>query len=103
EVFAAPERKGKARFLANYAPEALVPATPQDRKDLLRFTGCINCGLCDAVCPIVGAVPPSQWRGPSLFALAYSRATPELPFLRGPVALPGRCGWCPRCRAVCPR
>ena len=103
ELFTSPDRKGKAGFLRNYAPEALVPATPQDRADLMRFTGCVNCGLCDAVCPLVAQLPPSEWRGPSLFALAYSRASPELPHLRGPVALLDLCGTCTLCRDVCPR
>lgn len=103
QLFTPPDRKGKAGFLRNYAPEALVPATQQDRRDLMRFTGCVNCGLCDAVCPLVPQLPPSEWRGPSLFALAYSRASPELPHLRGPVAILDLCGTCTRCRDVCPR
>ena len=44
-----------------------------------------------------------EWRGPSLFALAYSRATPELPGLRAPVALLDRCGSCSLCQNACPR
>ena len=103
QLFTPPDRKGKAGFLRSYAPEALVPATPQDRRDLMRFTGCVNCGLCDAVCPLIAKLPPSEWRGPSLFALAYSRASPELPHLRGPVALLDLCGTCTLCRDVCPR
>jgi succinate dehydrogenase/fumarate reductase-like Fe-S protein len=102
-LFTSPDKKGKAGFLKSYAPEALVPATPQDRADLMRFTGCVNCGLCDAVCPLVPQLPPSEWRGPSLFALAYSRASPELPHLRGAVAILDLCGTCTRCRDVCPR
>jgi len=103
QLFTPPDRKGKAGFLRSYAPEALVPATAQDRADLVRFTGCVNCGLCDAICPLIPKLPPSEWRGPSLFALAYSRASPELPHLRGPVALLDLCGTCTRCRDVCPR
>jgi ferredoxin len=103
QLFTPADRKGKAGFLRSYAPEALVPATVQDRADLQRFTACVNCGLCDAVCPLVAKLPPSEWRGPSLFALAYSRASPELPHLRGPVALLDLCGACTRCRDVCPR
>jgi len=103
QLFTPADRKGKAGFLRSYAPEALVPATPQDRADLVRFTGCVNCGLCDAVCPLVAKLTPSEWRGPSLFALAYSRASPELPHLRGPVALLDLCGTCTRCRDICPR
>jgi len=103
QLFTPAERKGKRRFLSNYAPEALVPMTAQDRAELPRFSGCINCGLCDAVCPLVGRSAPQDFRGPSLFALAYSRATPELPHLRRAVAIVESCGTCHACQDVCPR
>lgn len=100
-AFAGPN--GKKRFLANYAPEALVPYSLQDRALLPRFGGCIQCGVCDAVCPLIAQVPRAQWRGPSLFAVAYSRATPELSHLRTPISVLSRCGSCRLCQEVCPR
>ena len=103
QLFTPAERKGKRRFLANYAAEALVPMTAQDRTELPRFSGCINCGLCDAVCPLVGRAAPEDFRGPSLFALAYSRATPELPHLRRVISTLDECGSCHVCQDVCPR
>ena len=103
QLFTPAERKGKRRFLSNYASEALVPMTAQDRAELPRFSGCINCGLCDAVCPLVGRAAPEDFRGPSLFALAYSRATPELPHLRRVVSALDACGSCHVCQDVCPR
>jgi succinate dehydrogenase/fumarate reductase-like Fe-S protein len=103
QLFTPAERKGKRRFLSNYAPEALVPMTAQDRAELPRFSGCVNCGLCDAVCPLVGRAAPHEFRGPSLFALAYSRSTPELPHLRHAVAIVESCGTCHACQEVCPR
>ena len=103
QLFTPAERKGKRRFLANYAAEALVPMTAQDRTELPRFSGCINCGLCDAVCPLVGRAAPEDFRGPSLFALAYSRATPELPHLRRVISALDECGSCHVCQDVCPR
>ena len=95
--------RGKERFLANYTPEALVPYSALDRAQLPRFGGCIQCGVCDAICPLIPVLPRAQWRGPSLFAVAYSRATPELSHLRTPVALLDRCGACRACQDTCPR
>lgn len=103
QLFTAPERKGKRRFLSNYAPEALVPMSAADRAQLPRFSGCVNCGLCDAVCPLVGRAELREWRGPSLFAIAYSRATPELPHLRAVIGTLDACGVCHACQDVCPR
>ena len=103
QLFTPPERKGKRRFLANYAPEALVPMSAGDRAELPSFSGCVNCGLCDAVCPLVGRAELSEWRGPSLFAIAYSRSTPELPHLRAVIATLDACGVCHACQDVCPR
>jgi len=98
-LFLPAERKGRPAFLAEYTVEGLVPYSAQERAGLHRFGGCINCGLCDAVCPLVGG----DFRGPSIFALAYSRATPELPALRETLATLDRCGACTRCRDACPR
>ena len=60
--------RGKERFLQNYAPEGLVPYSADERARLPRFSGCIQCGLCDAVCPLMPQLAPAQWRGPSLSA-----------------------------------
>jgi len=95
--------KGRAQFLLNYVPEALVPYSAEERRALPGFAGCINCGLCDIVCPLIPVLPRAQWRGPSIFAVAYSRATPELRNLRAPIALLEKCGVCSDCQQICPR
>jgi succinate dehydrogenase/fumarate reductase-like Fe-S protein len=95
------DRRGKQLFLSNYAGEGLVPYSAAERAELPTFSGCIQCGLCDAVCPLVGRV--EGFRGPSLFAVAYSRATPELRNLRGEIAALDSCGTCRLCQDACPR
>jgi succinate dehydrogenase/fumarate reductase-like Fe-S protein len=97
-----PEMQGKQLFLANYAGEGLVPYSAGERAQLPRFSGCIHCGLCDAVCPLVQGVPDG-FHGPSVFAIAYSRATPELRALRAEIAALDRCGGCRLCQDACPR
>ncbi len=97
-------QQGKPRFLANYAPEGLVPTSAPDRKRMPAFMGCIGCGLCDMVCPLVGKLDRRDFRGPSLVALAYTRATPDLGHVATTLRhLPADCGTCNRCVEVCPR
>jgi ferredoxin len=96
--------RGKARFLANYAPDGLVPLTPAEREALPRAMRCVGCGLCDAVCPLAGKLPAREFQGPSVVALAWSRATPELGHVEASLRrLPMDCGTCRRCEEICPR
>lgn len=98
---------GKERFLQNYAPEGLVPLTPAERDRLQSFSRCIHCGLCDLVCPSAGWKAGARLQGPSLVALAYARATPDLPRARAAVEALDRCPGCSgaerACERVCPR
>ena len=87
--------RGKQLFLANYGGDALVAYTPADRAALVRFRGCINSGLCDAVCPTHAQ--------PSLFPLAWSRATPDLRAVKSALARLDACGDCHACQDACPR
>ena len=116
-LFTPPDRRGKAGFLASYAGEGLVPYSAEERASLPRFGGCINCGVCDAICPLVFGARPGKtsavgsgpgaevpiFRGPSFIALAWSRASPELRALRGELSALDGCGSCSLCRDACPR
>lgn len=96
--------RGKAGFLANYALEGLVPASAAERERQPAFMRCIGCGLCDIVCPLVGRLDVKTFRGPSLVALAYARATPDLGHVAATLQrLPADCGTCTRCVDICPR
>lgn len=96
-------RRGKRLFLQHYGPEGLVPLTGPDREGLASFMGCTGCGLCDLVCPLVGRLDRRDFRGPSLVALAYTRATPDLGHVASTLdRLPADCGDCTLCQTHCP-
>lgn len=78
KLFDTDPRSGKERFLANYAPEGLVPISLEDRAVLKGASRCIHCGLCDAYDPSMSALPRTMYDGASLLPVAYARATPGL-------------------------
>jgi succinate dehydrogenase/fumarate reductase-like Fe-S protein len=95
--------RGKPRFLTNYGPERLLPVSPADREAMPAFMRCIGCGLCDVVCPLVGKLDRRRFQGPSVVALAYTRATPDLKHVAATLAhLPADCGACTLCVDTCP-
>jgi succinate dehydrogenase/fumarate reductase-like Fe-S protein len=90
---------GRARFLAAYAPEGLVPTRTEDRRIAEAASACVACGLCESCCPLAAAAPAVQALGlPAAFRL-YSR-TAELAGLAGSAL--AACGSCTRCDAICP-
>jgi hypothetical protein len=68
---------GLARFEANNNADRLRPLTPDEREALPSFSGCIACGMCDAVFDAYDRTPRSQFRGPSDLPLAYTRNLPD--------------------------
>ena len=82
KLFSLDRRTGKARFLANYATEGLLPMTDAGRQVLQGAARCIHCGLCEAYDPALSALPRTAYDGASLLAVAYARATPDLPHAR---------------------
>jgi succinate dehydrogenase/fumarate reductase-like Fe-S protein len=82
KLFSEDERTGRQKFLDNYAPEGLVPTTPDDREVLNQASRCIHCGLCDAYDPSLSALPRTVYDGVSLLPVSYSRATPDIPRAR---------------------
>jgi NAD-dependent dihydropyrimidine dehydrogenase PreA subunit len=102
-LFRGRSRNGREAFLRNYAPEGLIPLTAPERSQLITFMRCVDCGMCDAVCPLVGRLERRDFAGPSLVALAYARATPDLGIVASTLAhLPADCGACTKCVDVCP-
>ena len=78
QLFSGDERSGKEKFLNNYAPEALVAMSEEDREVLRGAARCIHCGLCDAYDLALASLPRTVYDGASLMPIAYSRATPDL-------------------------
>lgn len=76
---------GAALFLENFAHEGLAPLTLLDEATLEGAGRCIQCGLCEAVCPL----PVDRW-------LAYSRAIAQAEDAAAtvPAACPPDCGLC---------
>jgi succinate dehydrogenase/fumarate reductase-like Fe-S protein len=96
-------RQGPKAFLKNYAHEGLVPISVEEREQLPSFMKCVGCGLCDAVCPLVGKLDRRDFAGPSLVALAWTRATPDLGVVASTLKhLPADCGSCTKCVDICP-
>jgi hypothetical protein len=70
--------RGREKFLAHYAPEGLVPTTPEDKAMLAAAGRCIACGLCDAFDGQLARLPKSLYRGAALVPLRYARSSVEL-------------------------
>jgi hypothetical protein len=59
--------RGKERFLRDFAPEGLVPATELARKHSAGFERCIGCGFCDLALDddsSLADLSGSLWRAP---------------------------------------
>jgi succinate dehydrogenase/fumarate reductase-like Fe-S protein len=78
QPFAGDGRGGKARFLANYAPEGNLPTSTEDRAVLRGASRCIHCGLCEAYDLALAAQPRSVYEGASALPVSYARAVPDL-------------------------
>lgn len=61
------------RFMAQYAPDGIVPFAPEDPSVLEGASRCIACGRCDARALIDGTFHALGPRGPMAFVLGVSR------------------------------
>lgn len=59
---------GVERVRQNFESEGLTPLTADERRLLSEWQSCIDCGLCEAVCPELGVVPEQRQMGPALLA-----------------------------------
>lgn len=90
---------GYEAFLDYYKPDRLIPLSQVDKTCLLKFSQCLNCGLCDAVCPALEQKPREIFPGPSYLVTTLTRATPD--FWAADLDL-SLCESCRRCESACP-
>lgn len=84
---------GAQRFLDNFSDEGMRPLDPAHDTLIVEAAGCIQCGLCEAVCPTT-APAPDRWP-------AYARALAMA--AEAAAALPPSCpDGCRICEAACP-
>jgi len=70
-------KTGLEQFEENYGADRLLPMSSEDREQLPSFSGCIACGMCDAVFDSYDRTARSEFRGPSDLPLAYTRNLPD--------------------------
>lgn len=90
---------GLERFLANYAPEGLVPSDPEDRALGEAAAACVACGLCETGCALATAVPTLRSLGLEAAFRLYGKSSTELPHAREALLA---CAGCTGCEALCP-
>ncbi len=92
-------RQGLLLFLDNYRADRLVPLTSSDKDWMDRFSQCMNCGLCDAVCPALLKFPREIFPGPSYIVTALVRSPADYRFSGIDLSW---CEGCDQCEKICP-
>lgn len=95
-------QSGRARFLENYQPDSLHPLPADARHALPSFSGCICCGLCETVCPLLKTSRRHLFNGPVDLPACLSRSLPHYPLLEEHLRTWDQCGECQKCEDICP-
>ncbi len=90
---------GYRQFLEQYLPDRLLPLSSSDKTWLIRFSQCLNCGLCDAACPALRTSAREVFPGPSYLLTTFSRSIPDFPAVRLDSHI---CEGCDACQRICP-
>jgi succinate dehydrogenase/fumarate reductase-like Fe-S protein len=97
-------RFGRERFLHNYVPEGLPPATPAWR-DIAHEPGrCTLCGACDEACPLMLERSRAEFLGPMQTIASAARAAPHLEDVAQTLSTmtSDTCTSCRLCEPACP-
>jgi hypothetical protein len=70
-------RRGLTEFLASYAADRVPPVSPEERRLLPSFGGCIACGLCDVGEGAAMARSGGRYAGVMDLMLCSSRNMPD--------------------------
>jgi succinate dehydrogenase/fumarate reductase-like Fe-S protein len=92
-------KKGIWQFVDNYRKDRLIPLTSSDKDWMDRFSRCMNCGLCDAVCPALQNFPRHLFPGPSYIVTTLVRSPPTYRFSGIDLSW---CEGCHQCEKICP-
>ncbi|MBI3072409.1 MAG: 4Fe-4S dicluster domain-containing protein [Deltaproteobacteria bacterium] len=93
---------GLAKFNAHYSADRLLPSSPEDLVLYATASRCINCGICDALCPVTSTAPRHEFAGPSMAPLLLSRSASLAAFAAPFLKHSARCESCGECQHVCP-
>ena len=88
---------GATAFRRAVEAEGSLPLTPEERDAFPSAMGCIHCGLCTLVCPVLREAGASAWAEAGTFVVGASRSI-DRPSLLEPPA----CEACGACTHTCP-
>jgi len=90
---------GLERFLEVYRDARYLPYTVADSRLMEELEGCVNCGGCLSVCPVVAARAGHPYPGPRTVGTSLSRSVPDFWTAADLVQY---CTTCMACEEACP-
>ncbi len=90
---------GVERFVEIYHDARLLPYREEDSEVMKSLEGCLGCGNCLSVCPVVAAGAAHPYPGPRTVATGLSRSLPDF-WAAADIA--SFCTTCMACEEACP-